>query len=98
MNANLKLDLDFKKFLPALRRLQPYIFGVALIGVFAYTAYIVNGALNVKPAESAGAAAANPTTGIRFDKATIEAVKKLDVVPGTVPSGDLGKGDPFSKL
>lgn len=95
MKTNLKLNFDYKKILSALQRLQPYIFGVALIAVFAYTAYVVNGALNVKPAEVTGAAAANPAAGIKFDKATIDAVKKLDVVPGTVPTGDLGKGDPF---
>lgn len=95
MKTDLKLNFDLKKMLAVLQRLQPYIFGVALIGVFGYTAYVVNGALNVKAAETMGAAAANPAASIKFDKATIEAVKKLDVVPGTVPAGDLGKGDPF---
>lgn len=95
MNMNLKLDLDFKKWLPLLRKAQPYVFGVLLVGVFAYTASAVNTALNVKAAETAPATSASTSTKIVFDKATIEAVKKLDVVQGTVPTGDLGKSDPF---
>ena len=89
---NMKFDLDIKKWLPLLRKLQPYIFGIALVGVFGYTALLVNAALNVKPATSA-AAPAEPK--ISFDKKTIDAVKKLDVVQGSVPAGELGKTDPF---
>ena len=93
---NLKLGLDLKKILPALQKAQPYVFGLALIGVFGYTALVVNGALNVKPAETAPAPAAGTVSSkITFDKATIEAVKKLNVVQGDVPVGDLGKDDPF---
>lgn len=91
---NLKLDLDIKKWLPILRQAQPYIFGLALVGIFAYTAYIVNAALNVRPNATVPTAAAAAAT-ISFDKKTIDAVKKLDVVQGTVPTGDLGKADPF---
>ncbi|HVQ44039.1 MAG TPA: hypothetical protein VMT30_03675 [Candidatus Saccharimonadia bacterium] len=91
---NLKLDLDFKKWLPIVRRLQPYIFGLALVGVFAYTAYVLNAALNVGP-DPTPVATANPATKVVFDKATIDAVKSLDVVEGGVPVGDLGKSDPF---
>lgn len=120
MNANLKLDLDLKQVLPALRRAQPYIFGLALIGVFAYTSYEVNAALNVQPAAgtAAGTTTAAPAAGatpaaapaasgtaapataaqpkIVFDKPTIEALKKLDVVEATIPAQDLGKNDPFN--
>jgi hypothetical protein len=91
---NMKLDLDYKKLLPILRQLQPYIFGMILIGVFGYTALIVNTALNVK-ADVTEPVAADPAAKISFDKPTIEAVKKLDVVQGNVPIGDLGKSDPF---
>jgi hypothetical protein len=95
---NLKLDLsEIKKYLPLLQRIQPFVVGLALIGVFAYTAYVVNGALNVKPSETP--LAVDPkhpaTTKITFDKNTIEAVKKLNVVQGDVPVGGLGKDDPF---
>lgn len=94
MNMNLKLDLDIKKWLPILRQIQPYVFGVALIGVFGYTAVVVNQALDVKPAATTGT---TPTAAskVSFDKKTIEAVKKLDVVEGTVPTGSLGTNDPF---
>lgn len=97
MNANLNLDLDIKKILPLLRRAQPYLFGLFLIGVFAYTSYTVNAALNVKPDPAAGLSpTAKPTPRISFDKATIDAVKKLDVVKGEIPIGELGKNDPFN--
>jgi len=91
---NLKLDLDFKKILPTLLKLEPYIFGLVLVGVFGYTAFVVNGFLNVKPVANP-AATASASAKISFDKATIEAVKKLEVVTGAVPSGDLGTSDPF---
>jgi len=94
MNMNLKLDFNLKTLLPLLRRLQPYIFGILLIGVFAYTALVVNRALNVGPGDAV-VVPAQPAAKITFDKQTIDSVKKLDVVPGTVPTGDLGKTDPF---
>jgi len=97
MNMNLKLNLDLKTILPMLRTLQPYIFGLALIGVFGYTAWAVNETLNAKASTAPVAVGPkNPApVKITFDKATIEAVKKLDVVGGEVSSGDLGKSDPF---
>ena len=90
----MKFALDFKKLLPKLQKLQPYVFGVLLIGVFAYTAWVVNAALNVQP-DATIASAPDPTAKIKFTKTTIDAVKKLDVVQGSVPTGDLGKSDPF---
>jgi len=95
MNMNLKLDLDFKKLLPMLQQWEPYIFGVALIAVFGYTAWVVNGAMNVKPQADPTAATSGAPAKITFDKPTIESIKKLEVVQGTVPTGDLGKDDPF---
>jgi hypothetical protein len=96
MNMNLKMDLDLKKILPVLRQAEPYIFGGVLIAVFAYTAWIVNGALNVKPvAAPTSSSTIQAKPKIVFDKKTIEAVKNLSVVTGDVPTGDLGKDDPF---
>ena len=94
MNTNMNLDLDFKKLLPVLKRLQPYIFGGGLIAVFAYTAWVVNAALNVQPSATT-ATVADPSARIVFDKKTIESVKSLQVVEGNVPAGNLGKTDPF---
>jgi hypothetical protein len=91
---NLKLDLDIKKWLPLLRRIQPYVFGVVLVGVFAFTAVVVNKALDVKPDPTA-VTTTTPAVKVSFDKSTIEAVKHLDVVQGTVPTVDLGTSDPF---
>lgn len=90
----MKLDLDFKALLPALRKLQPYAFGVGMIAVFAYTALVVNAALNVT-ADPSVAAIPDPAAKIIFDKTTIASLKALDVVEGAVPTGDLGKSDPF---
>jgi hypothetical protein len=95
MNMNFKLDLDLKTWLPIAQKLQPYVFGALLVGLFGYTAYVVNVALNVKPIESA-VPAVSPATKVSFDKATIDSVKKLEVVQGTVPTGSLGSNNPFN--
>lgn len=92
---NLKLDLDVKKILPLLKKFEPYLLGIGLIGVFGYTAYVVNQSLNVKAADTAATTPATASSKISFDKKTIEAIKKLDVVQGDVPSGALGQDDPF---
>jgi hypothetical protein len=94
MNMNLKLSLNPKALMKALRLAQPYLFGAALVAVFAYTAYVVNGAMNVMPAPRA-ADSGSSTTKITFDKKTIEALKNLDNVSGAVPAGALGSEDPF---
>lgn len=94
MNMNLKLDFDLQKLLPVLRKVQPYVFGLLLIGAFGYTAFVVNRSLNVGPGD-ASTTAASPAPRITFDKKTIEAVKKLEVVEGSAPTGSLGTSDPF---
>jgi hypothetical protein len=93
-NMNLKLDLDYKKWLPLLRTAQPYVFGLLLVGVFGYTAYVVNAALNVAP-DATPAATTNAAAKITFDKKTIQSLKDLEVVAGNVDTGALGKSDPF---
>lgn len=92
----MKLDLNFnyKQLLTYLRLAEPYLVGFALIAIFAYTAYFVNAALNVKPAATATTAT---TVKISFDKATVQAVKNINVVSGQVPTADLGKTDPFGR-
>lgn len=94
---NLKLDVNFQNLLPLAKKLQPYVFGLALVAVFGYTAWVVNGALNVKASTTPVAVDANnPSIAkLRFDKTAIETVRSLDVVGSSVPVGDLGKGDPF---
>ena len=89
---NLKLDLDYKKFLPYLKQAQPYIIGFVLIGLFGFTAYVVNQALNVKPASTA-TVTVPPKIG--FDKKAVDAIKSLNVTSGQVPTADLGTADPF---
>jgi hypothetical protein len=90
----MKLDLDIKKWLPVLRKAQPYVFGIVLIGVFGYTAYIVNASLNVQASTTVVTVPA-PASAVTFDKSAITTVKNLQVVQGTVVTGELGKSDPF---
>lgn len=92
MKMKFKLKFDPKTILPALQLAKPYLIGALLIGVFGYTAYAVNDALNVTPA-----AAPTPSPRVTFDKATITAIKNLNVVSGQVPSGDIGKDNPFAR-
>ena len=88
----MKMDLKFNPatILPILKVAQPYIIGVALIGVFGFTAYSVNSALNVTPI----AVAAKPV-GISFDKKTLDSLKSLVGAPGTIAPTQVGKSDPF---
>lgn len=95
MNMNLNLSLDPKVILPILRKIQPYVFGALLVGVFAYTAYVVNASLNVQADEATQAATSDTATKITFDKNTIEALKNLSGVSGEVPVTNLGSSDPF---
>ncbi len=49
MNTN--LSFEPAALLVQLRRFAPQLIGLALIGVFAYTGWVVNEAINVKPAD-----------------------------------------------
>jgi hypothetical protein len=96
MNMDLKLNFkpeDLRKVLPVLRVLQPYVVGLLLIGVFGYTAYVVNGVLNVQPGKPA--ASSKDAPAISFDQKTIDTLKQLQVVTGDVPTGNLGQSNPF---
>lgn len=97
MNMNLKMSFrpeDLKKLLPVLRGLQPYVVGLVLIGVFGYTAYVVNAALNVQPDKSK-ATGVKAAPKISFDKKTIQTLEQLQAVTGDVPTGSLGQDNPF---
>jgi hypothetical protein len=96
MNMNFKLSFkpdDLKKVLPVLRMLQPYVVGLALIGVFGYTAYSVNAAMNVQPAKPAPSD--KSAAAITFDKKTIQNLEQLQAVSGDVPNITLGQSNPF---
>lgn len=94
LNAGLSFKIDIKTLLPMLKGAQTYLYGVVLIGVFAYTAYTVNAALNVQP--SLEQSTITPLPKITFDKPTITSLHTLDVVGGDVPLNGLGKNDPFT--
>jgi hypothetical protein len=90
MKMKFKLNFNSKTILPVLLQAKPYIIGVFLISVFGYTAFVVNAALNVQ-----STTATTPAPRVTFDKATITAIKNLDVVSGQVPTVTIGKDNPF---
>ncbi len=90
---NLKLPHNFRNYLKLLSRAKTALIGVLLIGIFGYTAYIVNAATNIK--SDSGTSAAD--TKITFDKATLKALANRNNVPDQTPLGALGKSDPFSR-
>jgi hypothetical protein len=75
-----------------LQKAQPIIYGLLLVGVFGYTAYAINTALNVQPAASQTAITALPK--ITFDKKTMESLRNRDNVDDNVKL-DLGGASPF---
>lgn len=96
MNNSLKLDLNIntiKQLLPALAKAQVYIYGVAVIAIFGYTAYTVNQALNVQPATAQSVI--TPLPSIKFNNSTMSQLKTLNNVGGQVPLGSLGTSNPF---
>ncbi|HSX02044.1 MAG TPA: hypothetical protein VLI05_01885 [Candidatus Saccharimonadia bacterium] len=90
---NLKLKLDLPSLLKLGRQFGPTLAGLALVGIFGYTGWIINRAFNVQPSADSATAPAAPR--ITFDQKTITAIKNLHVVPGQVAPADLGKSDPF---
>lgn len=93
MNMKLNLKFDPQALLKVLGPLAPYIVGLAVVGVFGYTGWVINQAFHVEP--NAAAPAASPAVKVTFDKQTVEMVKNLHVVPGQVQPTDVGKNDPF---
>jgi hypothetical protein len=90
-NMNLSFNLNFPAILAWARRFAPTLVGLALVGIFGYTGWVVNQAFNVKPDETI----TTTTSRVVFDKKTVDAVKSLRVIPGEVTPGRLGKADPF---
>jgi hypothetical protein len=94
MKSNLKLKIpsvnDLKLLLPILKKIETPLVGLALVAIFAYTAYIVQLSLNVK----ATAPSASKVV-IRFDQPTLDSLKSRTTVDGSTPLGTLGKSDPF---
>lgn len=90
MNANLSLKLDKEQILPLLKRSEPLIVGLALIALFGYTAFVLQKAGNIEPAEPS-----SKVKTITFDSMTIESLKGRTLVPGQVDPGSIGKSDPF---
>jgi hypothetical protein len=83
---NLKLDLNMQTLKSALvvaRKAQAAIYGLLLIGVFGYSAYIINAAVNVAPASTQTTITALPK--VTFDKATMDTIRNRDKVDSSVP-------------
>lgn len=94
MNMNLKLNLDFTpaNLLKLLGKFGPSLLGLALVGLFGYTGWVVNEAFNTKPAETT---ASSPPPKIIFDKTAIQTIKGLEVVPSQVAPTAIGTNNPF---
>ncbi|HEY2003786.1 MAG TPA: hypothetical protein VGH44_01570 [Candidatus Saccharimonadia bacterium] len=95
MNTNMKLELNaetLRALWPGLKKAQPYIYGVLLVGVFGYTAYVLNQAINVQPANTQTVIKSLPK--VTFYQDAIDSLSKRTVVNGDVPL-NLGNGNPF---
>jgi hypothetical protein len=93
MNLKLALPTSLKPVLKSLSKARTAMVGLILIGIFGYTAYVVNTASNVKSDATSGA----KTTKIVFDKATLKALSTRDQVSDQTVLGTLGKPDPFTR-
>ena len=93
MNTNLNLNFKFNSqaTLALLKRSEATLVGIVLIGLFSYTAIVVERATNVEPD------AVSPSGVMVFDQPTIDSLTTLTIVNGDPPSGRLGKTDPFSQ-
>jgi hypothetical protein len=94
-NKNLKLELNadtVRAMLPMLRKSLPSVVGLALVGVFGYTAYELNAAINVQP--SASQSTLTPLPAVSFSQKVISSLQNRDSVNGTVPV-DLGTNNPY---
>lgn len=95
MNMNLSLNLSpesLKALLPKVLKVLPSLFGLALVALFAYTAYFLNQQINVQPLASQTTLSALPK--VTFNKNVISSLQNRDVVNGSVPV-NLGTNDPF---
>ncbi|MDF2461166.1 MAG: hypothetical protein K0S68_569 [Candidatus Saccharibacteria bacterium] len=95
MNTNMKLELNMatlKSLLAQLQKYQALLYGLALVAVFGYTAYIINTALNVEPATAQ--TTIKPLPAIKYDRTVMESLSTRGVVDDNVQI-DLGTTDPF---
>lgn len=93
MNLKLSLPTNIKPYLKLLAKSRTALVGLVLVGLFGFTAYIVNTATNVKSDGVSDEKAAR----IIFDKSAIQAVKTRSQVPDQTVLGTLGKSDPFAR-
>ncbi len=88
-----KLPTNIAPLLKKLSQLRTAIVGVLLVGIFGYTAFIVNGVINAKIDKTTTAS----TTKITFDKSALKALTSRSDVPDQTALGTLGKPDPFAR-
>lgn len=93
MNNKLKLNVKFSSqtILALLKRSEATLVGLILIGIFGYTAIVIERATNVQADQVA------PSAVMVFDQPTIDSLKNLTVVNSDTPLGSLGKTDPFGR-
>lgn len=93
MNMKFTIPPQLAKYLQTIKRSKSAIVGLLLIALFAYTAYVVNAATNVK----SDGTSSTPSNKIVFDKAVLKAVTDRNQVPDQTTLGSLGKPDPFAR-
>jgi hypothetical protein len=90
-----KIELNMATLKAVLAQLQKYqalLYGLALVAVFGYTAYVINTALNVAPATTQ--TAIKPLPKIKYDQTVMDSLSTRGVVDDKVQI-DLGTTDPF---
>jgi hypothetical protein len=95
MSKNLNLNLNVESLraaLPALRKALPSIVGLALVGLFAFTAYELNSLINVQSASTQSTIP--PLQKIVFDQKVLSSLQNRSNVNGSVPL-NLGTNNPF---
>lgn len=92
MNAKLSLKFDKEQIIPFLKRAEAPLVGLALIALFGYTAFVLQGVNKLQPE-----APAETAKTIRFDAKTLESLQGRNNVPGQVDPGIIGKSDPFGR-
>lgn len=93
MKMKLALPTSIQPYIHSLAKARTALVGLILIGVFGYTAYVVNLASNVRSDATSG----TKSTTIIFDKATLKSLSSRDQVPDQTALGALGKPDPFTR-
>lgn len=92
MNLSLKdVKLNPKQLVALLRRAQTLVVGIVLIALFAYTALVVQRAINVKASD------VTPVPVTVYNQTTIDQLKSATAVDSSTPASGIGESSPFGQ-